>query len=406
MGLKALTFALAATVGLFHVAGAQPPPPASGPPAPGPSAKPKPFGTFGENVIFMPEINSTIMYPRIAELSDGTILATAGLSSNPPVFPVFSSSDGGASWKWISNLTDQVNGLGMSAQPAIAELPWAVGEFPAGTVLASGNSWGNKSTNIDLYASKDKGHTWKFVSNVARGSGPSTENGNPCIWEPYILAHNGTIGMFYSDQRDPKHAQKLAHQKSTDLLNWGPVVNDVAYKTYTDRPGMTVITYIPPMKKWILVYEYPGTPSANATGGEQWSGDEFPVYYRFADSPFEFDNDRGYPIVVKGVQPGSSPYVVWSPKGGVNGTIIVSDNNHWDVFTNRFGGMPDRWEAHETRQMNAYSRALHVPRAYPDHLIILGAARYSRAVHRPLSLSVMSIEELLRKPPGDAKPLL
>ncbi|KAK5652127.1 hypothetical protein OQA88_10769 [Cercophora sp. LCS_1] len=367
------------------------------------TSKPDPFGTFGENVIWWPDANSTILYPRITELSDGTILATAGLNSSPAVFPIFSSSDGGASWKWISNMTDQVNGLGMSAHPAIAELPWAVGEFPAGTVLASGNSWGRNSTNIDLYASTDKGHTWKFVSNVARGSGPSTQNGNPCIWEPWILPFNGTIGVFYSDQRDPKHGQKLAHQKSTDLKTWGPVVNDVAYKTYTDRPGMTVITYIPPMRKWILVYEYPGTQEVNATGGEQWSGNEFPVYYRLADSPFEFDNDRGYPIVTRGVQPGSSPYVAWSPSGGVNGTIIVSDNDHSDVFTNSFGGMPDRWEAHQTPQMNAYSRALLVPKAQPDHLIILGAARYSRTVHRPISLSRVSVTELLKKPAGDAK---
>jgi hypothetical protein len=41
--------------------------------------------------------------------------------------------------------------------------------------------------------------------------------------------HNGTIGMLYSDQRDPLPAQKLAHQKTTDLVNWGPFVNDVAY---------------------------------------------------------------------------------------------------------------------------------------------------------------------------------
>lgn len=152
-----------------------------------PQPKPQPFGTFGENIIWMPGENNTIGYPRIAELSDGTILATATLDSKPSVFPVFSSSDGGASWKWISNLTDQFNGLGMSAQPAITELPWAVGEFAAGTVLASGNSWGRNSTNIDVYTSTDKGYTWKFVSNVARGSGPSTENGNPCIWEPFIL---------------------------------------------------------------------------------------------------------------------------------------------------------------------------------------------------------------------------
>jgi hypothetical protein len=211
--------------------------------------------------------------------------------------------------------------------------------------------------------------------------------------------------VFYSDQRDPLHAQKLAHQQSTDLKSWGPVVNDVAYKTYTDRPGMTVITYIPPMKKWIFVYEYPGTPPDYA-GGEQWSGGAYPVYYRLADSPFEFDNDRGYPIVVRGVQPGSSPYVVWSPTGGPNGTIIVSDNDHSDVFTNSFAGMPDRWETHQTPQPNAYSRALLVPKKYQDHLVILGASRYNRTVQRPLSLSVVSVEKLLKQPPNDAKPLL
>ena len=81
------------------------------------------------------------------------------------------------------------------------------------------------------------------MSNVAKGNGPNTTNGNPCIWEPYILPYEeeGVVGVFYSDQRDPLHAQKLAHQVSKDLVNWGPVVNDVAYKTYTDRPGMTVM---------------------------------------------------------------------------------------------------------------------------------------------------------------------
>ena len=55
--------------------------------------------------------------------------------------------------------------------------------------------------------------------------------------------------------------------------------------------------------------------------------------------------------------------------------------------------------------MNAYSRALLVPRNRTDHLMILGAARYSRAVHRPISASVVSITELLKKPYNDAKPL-
>lgn len=62
------------------------------------------------------------------------------------------------------------------------------GDFRKGTVLASGNSADfNKSTNIDLYASDDLGHSWEFVSNVARGGAPNTTNGADPIWEPWIM---------------------------------------------------------------------------------------------------------------------------------------------------------------------------------------------------------------------------
>jgi hypothetical protein len=140
------------------------------------------------SVFFRPAKGQSISYPRLVELSDGTILTTASYSgtiAGKPYFPIFASCDGGNTWTWRSNFTDQVNGLGMSAQPALSELPFDMGTFKKGTVLASGNSWGN-STNIDLYASTDKGLTWTFVSNVARGSRPGTQDGNPCIWEPWI----------------------------------------------------------------------------------------------------------------------------------------------------------------------------------------------------------------------------
>ncbi|KAJ5565770.1 Neuraminidase [Penicillium sp. DV-2018c] len=385
LGLASLNGALAAAKPPQK---APPPPP---PPHPS-SPAPKPWSTFAKNEIFQPDSSHSVLYPRQVELSDGTLLATASYGGDKkPYFPIFSSADGGATWDWISNMTDQVNGLGMAAQPALAELPFAVGDFPAGTVLASGNSWGGESTNIDIYASQDKGHTWKFVSNVARGSGPSTENGNPCIWEPFIQFFNHTIGVFYSDQRDPLHGQKLAHQESTDLKSWGDVVDDVAYLNYTARPGMTVIDYIPPLEKWILVHEFPA-------GGESWSGVGYPVYYRLSSSPFDFRYVDGTPIVIDGMQPNASPYVVWSPAGGVNGTIIVSDADNGSIFTNRANGQPDKWEIHDTPQPAAYSRSLHVFSKYPDHLMILGGGVYGETENPPLSLSVVSLTETLKRP--------
>lgn len=212
---------------------------------------------------------------------------------------------------------------------------------------------------------------------------------------------NGTVGVFYSDERDPAHSQKLAHQESTDLVHWGPVIDDVAYPRWRDRPGMTTIAYVPPLKQYILVHEYPG--------GQSWQGENFPVYYRLSSSPWAFNNASGIPISVNGRQPGSSPTVVWTPAGGPNGTIVVSDANYSDVFMNRHNGEPDKWTAHATAQPDGYSRALHVMRSNPDRVMIMGAAHWPGAdvpgAVRPLSVSVFSVTETLGKPPGDAGPV-
>ena len=86
--------------------------------------KPKPFGFFVNNTIYTPIGREAITYPRHVELQDGTILATASLRGrrSPSALPIFESKDGGASWKWISDVEDQVNGWGLGAHPALAEL--------------------------------------------------------------------------------------------------------------------------------------------------------------------------------------------------------------------------------------------------------------------------------------------
>jgi hypothetical protein len=199
--------------------------------------------------------------------------------------------------------------------------------------------------------------------------------------------------VFYSDQRDALHGQKLAHQESTDLKSWSSVIDDVAYLNYTARPGMTVISYIPPLEKWILVHEFPG--------GDSWSGAGYPVYYRLSGSPFDFRFTYGYPIVVDGIQPSSSPYVVWSPVGGVNGTIVVSDADHGSIFTNQANGQPDQWEIHASPQPAAYSRSLHIFAKHPDHLMILGAGEFGQVENLPLYLSIVSLTNILRRPAGN-----
>ncbi|KAI0906853.1 hypothetical protein F4823DRAFT_565346 [Ustulina deusta] len=99
------------------------------------------------------------------------------------------------------------------------------------------------------------------------------------------LGHVGQAGAdgairvcYYSNQRDPLHRQKLVHQTSTDLKNWGPVVNGVAYGNYST-----------------IVHEFPS--GANITTAD------YPVYYGTTKSPLEFDSANGFPILSKGRHP-------------------------------------------------------------------------------------------------------
>jgi hypothetical protein len=161
---------------------------------------PQPWGLFTQNVIYQPPTGQNIEYPRYVELTDGTLLATATLSGfSPQFFPIFESTNGGASWKWISNVTDKVNGWGLPAQPALTELTQALGAYPKGTILAAGNSEKGGTgggTRIDLYASKDKAHSWEFVSHIAMGGPPNATNGATPVWEPYLMYVHQAIAAF------------------------------------------------------------------------------------------------------------------------------------------------------------------------------------------------------------------
>lgn len=66
---------------------------------------------FSNHPIFTPPQGSKAVYPRVAELADGTILATISWRDPDvelPYFPVFASKDKGWTWKHISNITDDV----------------------------------------------------------------------------------------------------------------------------------------------------------------------------------------------------------------------------------------------------------------------------------------------------------
>jgi hypothetical protein len=237
----------------------------------------------------------------------------------------------------------------MRWQPELFELPRAMGGFPAGTILAAGDSVpaDRGGSKIDLYASTDRGQTWTFVTNIATGGEAHAENGYTPVWEPFFLVSGNKLIVYYSDQRDPDHGQKIVHQVSTDVRNWGPVVDDVAAPAYSDRPGMPVVTRLP-NGNYVMTYEHGGAPEGN-----------FAVYYKVSSDPEAFGTATGRVLrSTDGNVPTSAPFVTWLPTGGPNGTLVVTAHSTGDLFLNTQNGASNAWTRIQSNVAPGYSRGL------------------------------------------------
>jgi hypothetical protein len=351
--------------------------------------------TFNQRVVFTPPSNYNdprVLYARSAQLADGTLLATwENYSPEPPkvYFPIYQSKDGGYTWKELSRVQDTQNNWGLRYQPFLHVLQKDMGGYKKGAVLLAGSSIPTdlSKTQLELYASADSGVTWKFVSHMAAGGEALPNNGLTPVWEPFLMEHKDTLIHYYSDQRaNTTHGQKMVHQTTKDLKTWGPVVDDVAYPKYTDRPGMPTVALLP-NGKYIMTYEYGGGPAINTSY-------QFPVYYKIASDPEKFGPATGISLKsTDGTVPSGSPYVVWSPVGGKNGTIIVSAHSGGQIFINKgLGEGP--WVKVETPEASAYTRHLRVLKD-PTKLLIMGGGQLPPTTSiNKVQLTVMDISKL------------
>ncbi|MDN0198183.1 RICIN domain-containing protein [Streptomyces sp. S.PNR 29] len=326
------------------------------------------------------------LYPRAIRLehngaSNGTLLATfEQYTSGTPVFPIYRSTDNGNSWTQISSIADTHNGYGLRYQPQLFELPTQIGNFPAGTIFCAGNSLPAdlSSTELDLYASTDRGATWSFVSEIAKGGKGVPNNGETPVWEPFLLVSGNKLIVYYSDQRDPAHGQKMVHQTTTDGINWGPVVDDVAYPRYTDRPGMPVVAKLP-NGNYVMTYEYGGAPEKN-----------FAVYYKISSDPEGFGSAPGQVLrATDGYVPSSSPYITWLPTGGPNGTLAVSAYSSTDLFLNTQNGAANAWTRIASTVPGGYTRAM-VPLA-DGHSLEVFSGGYLNTTQNPVTYGTIDL---------------
>ncbi|MCJ1675531.1 RICIN domain-containing protein [Rathayibacter sp. VKM Ac-2929] len=280
------------------------------------------------------------LYPKTVELqhngaANGTLLATfEQVRTTNPVFPIYRSTDNGATWSKISEIADTVNGWGNRNGNFLYELPQQVGSLAAGTILSVGLSVpSDKSAErMEVYKSTDQGRTWQYLSRIASSGGYSTTP----IWEPFVLVANGKLIVYYSDERDKaNNNQKIVHQTSTDGVNWGPVIEDVAPDDTNLRPGMPVVSRMAD-GRYLMTYEV-----VNAPG--------LPNNYKISSNPESWNpTDLGTTIDY-----GGSPYNIVLP----NGKILYNSYGSSDVLVNTGNGSGS-WTPVKVKEAAGYSRTL------------------------------------------------
>ncbi|MEU6553272.1 RICIN domain-containing protein [Streptomyces sp. NPDC046915] len=367
-----------------------------------------------------------VLYPKSAQLPSGRIVATFEDSESAPVgqtLPLYKSDDDGTTWSklaavkapaYLSSDSTYAKYTSNWTNPYLYVLPQDVGNLRAGTFLlasvvsgddsyyeeqkAADPNWtptsdgDRKDVALALYASDDDGATWNFENIIAAGgwqggsagsvgrvSSANTHKQVDPVWEPHLLAHDGKLIAYYSDENDytgydtgtgaltldpdngtatDSGGQVLVHRTwdGGSGTSWSAPVVDVPGATVSmgggkteiggGRPGMTTIAPTTD-GKWLLTYEYWG-------GGTN-------VRYRVSDDPAKFFSAGDAPITSlpvpsggNALATGGSPVLLPMP----DGRIVYNASGSGDVWVNESGLSTGTWKEYKTPAAAGYSRNL------------------------------------------------
>lgn len=360
------------------------------------------------------DAEQAITYVRIVCLknsgsNNGTLIATCDQHTwvnGEQVWPIYRSMDNGESWSHISDVTDTTFSTNRKAQPMLYELPQAVGNMPAGTLLLAGNLVPNdqSSSRIVIYKSTNVGVSWEYVSTVDVG-GPfdydrSPESTTTTIWEPYLYMDDyGHLICAFSDERLKGQGalQSLSLRYTSDGVNWSDESNIVAINNRNDRPGMVTVSKMA-NGKYIATYEVVNRPSYNQNSSV--------VYCKFSDDGLNWDEDDLGTLVqtADGQCLGSSPYVKWVNAGGPNGMVIIGakwvvnsagdiQEGGQNIFVNYNNGVGTwerypqalTWDGEDIIYLDAFSQCIETN---TDDTVLYQAANIGNSIANTNSLQI------------------
>lgn len=288
-------------------------------------------------ILYSPNLTTnpdgTAGYPRAIRLEhasgqDDTLLATFARSGVGPAgtLPVYRSTDGGANWSPLSEITSNTPGWDIEA-PTLFEVPRDIPGLGEGDILAAGTAWdvGDYTTQkVEVFRSSDGGASWQFLSNCTSTSGLPNSWGHG-IWEPtFLVAEDDTLACFISDERpagSPTNNQRIGHYTSTDGgQTWSSTLTDdvVFPDDVLARPGMQTFAHLPDGRV-AMSYEM----CRDATDADH----ACEVYVKFSSDGLDWGAPGSAGTLVQTSDSREllhTPYISWQPGGGPDGTLLIS----------------------------------------------------------------------------------
>lgn len=200
--------------------------------------------------------DSRAAWGRLARLPDGRWLAvtTRFHDDAPSTLTIHLGNERGREWKQLSTV----------AEPGRKIDNGELLVLPGGRVLLGMRSLvDGKSYRLNVHASDDGGHTWRFLSTIDRNESPQGRNDRG-VWEPvFTLLPDGTLSVLYADETladgEPSYSQVVSQRLSRD---GGATWSDRSILVKQPgggklRPGMPVMSR---MKdgRYLLVFEICG----------------------------------------------------------------------------------------------------------------------------------------------------